>query len=147
MCNDRPNVLNWRVALTAAILLIASGLSYSGDAPPDDWKAPPRFAKIKNPVPADAASIDAGKTIYLANCMACHGVDGTGNALRVALPTIPDMTDATWQKTQTDENFASRIRDGKMPAMPTFKDKLNADQIHALVAYMRAFSTKDTAAK
>jgi mono/diheme cytochrome c family protein len=31
--------------------------------------------------------------------------------------------------------------------MPAFKDKLNADQIRALVAYVRAFSTKDATAK
>ncbi len=81
--------------------------------------------------------------LYSTNCLACHGVDGTGNALRVALPTIPDLTNATWQKTQTDELFAVRIRDGKIPAMPAFKDKLDADQIKALVAYTRGFVTKE----
>ncbi|CAN5565680.1 hypothetical protein BH10PLA1_BH10PLA1_01990 [soil metagenome] len=85
--------------------------------------------------------------VYAANCLACHGVDGTGNALRIALPTIPDMTSGAWQKTQTDENFAARIRDGKPPAMPPFADKLNPDQIHALVLYARAFGAKDPNAK
>ena len=85
--------------------------------------------------------------LYAANCAACHGVDGTGNALRVAFPTIPDFTNTTWQKTQTDENFISRINDGKDPAMPAFKDKLTADQIHGLVVYARAFAPKEAAAK
>jgi len=85
--------------------------------------------------------------LYSTNCLACHGVDGTGNALRVALPTIPDFTNGTWQKTQSDENFITRIDDGKVPAMPAFKDKLNADQIHALSDYVRAFAAGKTEPK
>jgi mono/diheme cytochrome c family protein len=85
--------------------------------------------------------------LYGTHCLACHGVDGTGKALRVALPTIPDLTNATWQKTQTDENFSSRIRDGKEPLMPAFKNKLNSDQIHALVVYSKAFATTEPASK
>ena len=77
----------------------------------------------------------------------CHGVDGTGNALRVALPTIPDLTNATWQKTQSEEDFTGRIHDGKDPAMPAFKDKLNSEQIHALAVYARAFAAKEPASK
>jgi ubiquinol-cytochrome c reductase cytochrome b subunit len=85
--------------------------------------------------------------LYTTNCLACHAVDGTGNALRVALPTIPDLTSATWQKTQSDQDFSIRIRDGKVSAMPPFKDKLNSDQIHALVDYARAFAGKEPASK
>jgi len=85
--------------------------------------------------------------LYATNCLACHGEDGTGNALRIALPTIPDFTNAAWQKTQSNENFVSRIEDGKIPAMPAFKDKLNSDQIHALADYVRAFGTKEPTSK
>jgi quinol-cytochrome oxidoreductase complex cytochrome b subunit len=81
--------------------------------------------------------------LYAANCLACHGVDGTGNALRVALPTIPDLTNAAWQKTQSDESFIGRIQDGKDVAMPAFKDKLRSDQIRALVIYARAFAANE----
>jgi quinol-cytochrome oxidoreductase complex cytochrome b subunit len=81
--------------------------------------------------------------LYTTNCLACHGVDGTGNALRVALPTIPNFTVATWQKTQSDADFGSRISIGKAPAMPAFKDKLDSDQIQALTAYVRAFAVTD----
>jgi mono/diheme cytochrome c family protein len=80
-------------------------------------------------------------------CLACHGVDGTGAAFRAAFPSIPDLTNATWQQTRTDDNFSTRIRDGKPPTMPAFADKLNADQIHALVLYTRAFTTATPASK
>lgn len=80
--------------------------------------------------------------LYATNCLSCHGVDGTGNALRVAFPTIPDLTNSAWQKTQSEELFVSRIHDGKDPTMPAFKDKLSAEQIHALAIYARAFATQ-----
>jgi ubiquinol-cytochrome c reductase cytochrome b subunit len=106
----------------------------------------PEIAMQPKPAPSPMQKIGAAG-LYSTNCLACHGVDGTGNALRVAFPTIPDMTSDTWQKTQTDENFSTRIHEGKENSMPAFKDKLNADQIRALVAYVRAFSTKDATAK
>ncbi len=100
------------------------------------------------PVKAPASSIQKLDTInvYAASCLACHAVDGTGNMLRVALPTIPDFTSAKWQKSQKDDDLFRRIYDGKLdgpkPLMPAFKDKLGVDQIRSLVDYTRAFSTK-----
>ena len=91
---------------------------------------------------APLQKLDAA-SLYSTHCLACHGVDGTGNALRVALPTIPDLVNGKWQKTQSDADFSTRIRDGKMPAMPAFKDKLDADQIAALVLYVRAFAASE----
>jgi ubiquinol-cytochrome c reductase cytochrome b subunit len=83
--------------------------------------------------------------VYTASCLPCHAVDGTGNMLRVALPTIPDFTSAKWQKAQKEDDMFRRIYDGKIdagkPLMPPFKDKLSIDQIRSLVDYTRAFST------
>lgn len=101
----------------------------------------PQIALQPKAAPAPLQKLDVAN-LYATNCLACHGVDGTGNALRVALPTIPDFTSATWQKTRSDEILATSIRDGRQPGMPAFKDKLDADQIHALVAYARAFAAK-----
>lgn len=106
----------------------------------------PEIALQPKVSPAPLQKLDV-QGLYATNCAACHGVDGTGNALRVAFPTIPDFTNVTWQKSQTDENFGSRIDDGKDPAMPAFKGKLNPDQIHGLVVYTRAFAAKVAAAK
>jgi mono/diheme cytochrome c family protein len=84
--------------------------------------------------------------LYAKNCLVCHGVEGTGEQLRIALPTIPDLTNAAWQRTRTDNDFFTRIRDGKEPQMPAFKDKLTAEQIKALVEYARAFVSKGSTA-
>jgi ubiquinol-cytochrome c reductase cytochrome b subunit len=80
--------------------------------------------------------------LYATHCLACHGVDGTGNALRAALPTVPNFTDAVWQKTRSDADFVVRIHDGKDLLMPPFKDKLDTEQIRALAVYARAFAAK-----
>jgi ubiquinol-cytochrome c reductase cytochrome b subunit len=103
----------------------------------------PEIALQPKPSAAPVQKLDAAG-IYAANCLACHAVDGTGNIMRVALTTLPDFTNSTWQKTQTDQNFLDRIQNGKPPAMPPFKDKLNANQIQALLVYVRAFAVNSS---
>ena len=49
-----------------------------------EWKAPARAARKANPVAADAASIKAGKALYAAECLDCHG--GRGD-----MPGFDDM--------------------------------------------------------
>ncbi len=80
--------------------------------------------------------------LYATHCLACHAVDGTGNALRAAFPTLPNLTDPAWQKTKSNDDFILRIHDGKDPLMPAFKDKLSQEQINALATYVRAFAVK-----
>ena len=55
-----------------------------------------------------------GSTI--ANCAACHGVDGTGKLIRAGMPTIPDFTSLAWQMSQTDLEITHRIRGGQRAA-------------------------------
>lgn len=78
--------------------------------------------------------------LYTANCYACHGVDGSGNQLRRAMPTIPDFTSLAWQTAQTDVAIIHQIEAGKVPLMPAFQDKLKHGQILALAVYVRAFA-------
>ena len=85
--------------------------------------------------------------LYTTNCLACHGVDGKGEALRAAFPTLPDLTNSTWRKTQVEKDFIARIHDGKDPVMPAFKDKLDSEQIRALAVYAWEFVVKEPASK
>jgi ubiquinol-cytochrome c reductase cytochrome b subunit len=111
--------------------------------------------RMTNPVEAMAPAgqpaaplqkLNAAK-LYATSCLPCHGADGTGNQLRIAMPTIPNFTDTAWQKTQTDEQFRKQIHDGKENAMPAFKDKLNADQIQVLTQFVRVFGNKTPAVR
>ncbi len=78
--------------------------------------------------------------LYSANCVACHGIDGTGKQIRTGMPTIPDFTSLAWQMSQTDLEITHRILDGNEPLMPAFRDKLSRDQNLALAIYVRAFA-------
>jgi len=78
--------------------------------------------------------------LYRTNCQACHGVDGSGNDLRKALPTIPDFASMNWQTVHTELEITHRIMDGKEPLMPAYRDKLTKEQNLGLAIYVRAFA-------
>jgi mono/diheme cytochrome c family protein len=78
--------------------------------------------------------------LFRDNCAACHGLDGTGNNLRQALPLIPDFTCLTWQLSQTELAIVNQIDYGSQPLMPAFRYKLSAEQILGLAVYVRSFA-------
>ena len=82
-----------------------------------------------------------GAALYAAKCATCHGKDGRG------IPSWrkkgqPDLTDATWQRSQTDAQIAAATKNGKGKYMPAFKSKLSDEEIAAVVARIRAFGKK-----
>ncbi len=106
--------------LTAAAVLLAAGA----------WLAP------SSALAADAAK---GQTVYMANCMACHGVDadGKGPAAAALSPPPVDFTTATWWQGKSDDDIKSVIRSGKpgTPMMPFAK--LSDDDLADLVGFLR----------
>jgi mono/diheme cytochrome c family protein len=86
---------------------------------------------------------EVGKLFRL-NCVACHGEDGTGSAIRKALPNIPDFTSLAWQVAQTEIALVNQIDYGSMPLMPAFRYKLTREQIQGLAVYVRSFAGKQT---
>ena len=76
-------------------------------------------------------------TIYQKDCAKCHGPDGKG--IKTLEP--PDFTDAKWQASKTDKQLIAGINNGE-GVMPSFKDKLTAAQISALVKHVRGFAPK-----
>lgn len=82
---------------------------------------------------------------WKANCAACHGADGAGHTKAGRMAGVKDMTDAAYQKTFTDEQAMAQIKNGFKDAkgkqkMKAFGDKLNDEEIKALVAYVRGLS-------
>ncbi|HVC92646.1 MAG TPA: c-type cytochrome [Pirellulales bacterium] len=80
--------------------------------------------------------------LFRANCIACHGEDGTGNVIRKALPLIPDFTSLAWQTAQTDIALVNQIDYGSMPLMPAFRYKLKPKEILQLAVYVRSFTAR-----
>jgi len=84
--------------------------------------------------------------LYNKECASCHGINGTGSAIRPAMRTIPDFTSLAWQMSQTDLAITHQIQEGAAPLMPPYKDKLTQPQILAMTIYVRAFAIEPSGA-
>jgi mono/diheme cytochrome c family protein len=79
------------------------------------------------------------------HCATCHGADGKGQTKIGKKLQLKDYTDAKVQAGMKDEEMTRAITDGlKVDGKDRkkgFKDKLTADEIKDLVAYVRKFKT------
>lgn len=73
-----------------------------------------------------------GKTLYEANCIACHGPTGAGNPLLGA----PNLTDSVWLYGGSPSAVRDVIANGRQGQMPAQADKLSEVKIRLLAAYV-----------
>jgi cytochrome c oxidase cbb3-type subunit III len=99
--------------------------------------------------PVSAADLAAAKKDYVRFCSKCHGTEGKGDGPQAdALATKPrDFTDCTRMKGLSDETLFTAIKEGGEAAhlskdMPAWKDGMDDDEIHGLVAYVRSLCSK-----
>ena len=102
---------------------------------------------------ADEGRITLGKTVYAANCAACHGANLQGQANwreRLAngrLPAPPhDKTGHTWH--HPDGMLVDMVKNGLVPGktappgyvsdMPAYRDILSDQEIIAVLAYIKS---------
>lgn len=76
-----------------------------------------------------------GAAVYKAKCASCHGPDGKGETAIGKSMKLKSLGSADVQKT-SDADLTKIIADGK-GKMPAYKGKLSADEIKALVTYIR----------
>lgn len=76
-----------------------------------------------------------GAAVYKAKCASCHGPDGKGETSIGKSMKLKDLGSADVQKI-SDADLDKTIADGK-GKMPAYKSKLSADEIKALVSYIR----------
>jgi len=81
-----------------------------------------------------------GAAIYKAKCAMCHGPDGAGQTTMGKNLKLRDLGSADVQK-QTDAELVKWISDGK-GKMPAYKGKLTADEINAVVTFLRTLKKK-----
>ena len=99
--------------------------------------------KLKNPVPSDAETIEAGKKLYQRYCASCHGQQAKGDgSMALAGGTPSDLTDETWDYGSTDGEIFVAIRDGVSSDMLAYKEKLNEKQIWQVVNFIRSLGPK-----
>ena len=90
--------------------------------------------------PAAAPSTDEfahAREMYSKNCEACHGPKAEGGLAKVDNKQIkvPSLK-AEHAMKHTDEQLTKMITNGE-EAMPSFKNKLTADEINLMVRYIR----------
>ena len=139
----------------AAIIfsLVASGLLFpvklfSGDAGSDnEWKAPERAARKKNPISADANSIAVGKVVYTKECFSCHGATGKGDgpAAKDLEKSPGDLSNPKlWD--QSDGALFWKITTGRKP-MASYENLLTEEQRWHVINYTRTLAPRPSEKK
>ncbi|WP_432349777.1 cytochrome-c oxidase, cbb3-type subunit III (plasmid) [Shinella yambaruensis] len=81
---------------------------------------------------ADRAQVEAGKAVFAANCVACHGEDGRGSTEAGA----PDLTDAAWIYGSDAQSVFTSIYSGRQGHMPHWEGRLSPVDIKLLALYV-----------
>ena len=85
--------------------------------------------------PHNSVAAQLGKPKFIV-CAACHGPEGKGNPALGA----PNLSDKVWLHGWGEAAIVSIINSGKASVMPAFGDRLSAEQIHVLAAYVWSLS-------
>ena len=117
----------------------------------DDHSQPPREFVDPARVPSQDVAEQLGTPeeraaaqLWLMRCALCHGQNGRGDG--PSLPPMaraPDMTNADWQSSRTDEQLLEGIEHGRPPMMPSFGEnaptsqRIRREGIVALVQHVR----------
>jgi cytochrome c oxidase cbb3-type subunit 3 len=109
----------------------------------DDVKNVANFVLSLSGSAHNAVAAQLGKPKF-AVCAACHGPEGKGNPALGA----PNLTDKVWLHGWGEQAIVSIVNSGKTNVMPAFGERLSAEQIHVLAAYVWSLSqTASVAAK
>ena len=85
---------------------------------------------------ADEQLASAGQARFQMICMACHGMDGTGNPALGA----PNLTDDTWLYGGDADAIEYAVRNGRNGQMPAFGESLSEERRKLLAAYVQGLS-------
>jgi mono/diheme cytochrome c family protein len=89
-----------------------------------------------------AAEPDAGARLYAEQCSGCHGVRGEGDGPQAPalVPKPRNFRDPAFWRDRTVEQLKVIVRRGKPGTMmPPFEGVLTAEQMDAVVAFVRRF--------
>lgn len=131
------------LALTLAAGVLGLSMACASEAE-ESGAASETTAKAAAPT-VTPAMLETGRSIYKANCVACHGVGGKGDGpgAGVLKPPPADHTDREFMSKLTDEEIAKVIQMGGAikgrPLMPSHP-QIRGDDMTALVAYVRSLS-------
>ena len=118
-------------AVIGGISMVASGVV--GDTTPD--------TSLQNPMPATVRSVTVGADLFVADCAACHGVDGRGGGPMAATTTIrPADLRSGHLASHTDGDVFYWIGAGLPGGMPAWSGTLSETDRWNLVNYLRSLN-------
>ena len=95
---------------------------------------PSAYAGKTNPYLGNQNAIAAGKKIYLASCVGCHGKTG-------ATQPEADFSSAGWWSSKTDAYLLWKVSDGvTAEGMPSWNSTYKEDEIWDVLAYSKTLS-------
>jgi cytochrome c oxidase cbb3-type subunit 2/cytochrome c oxidase cbb3-type subunit I/II len=85
-----------------------------------------------------SAQLTLGEAVYTANCAQCHGDNGDGEGFATSqLPVAP--TDFRGQRPSVSESLRALTIGVEGTSMAPWTDRLNEDELNAVVHYLRLF--------
>ena len=114
------------------ILTFALGANAKLEIPPFGHHGPPKPAITMH---ASQASLHEGRSLYALHCRACHGNNAASDT------GVPDLRYAT---AEVHKQFEAIVIGGAREprGMPSFKDLLSVDQVHAIQTYVLSRSAE-----
>ena len=88
-----------------------------------------------NPLGKDRRVVGEGRRLFnWYNCSGCHG-DHAGGGMG------PSLRDSSWIYGNADAQIYASISDGRTKGMPAWGERVSAEQIWKLVAYIKSLRT------
>ncbi|CCQ12132.1 Cytochrome c oxidase subunit CcoP [Pseudoalteromonas luteoviolacea B = ATCC 29581] len=82
----------------------------------------------------DEKALEIGQRLFAQNCAQCHGSDGRGGL------GFPNLTDNDWLYGGTPDKIKETLLNGRVAAMPGWKDALGEQGIKEMTAYVLSLS-------
>jgi mono/diheme cytochrome c family protein len=115
--------------LAGGVLLLAAALGPSA----------PGEATLVNPIALTVTSVDAGQTLYEANCARCHGVDARGGGVDAATTELPPANLRSGHlNLHSDADIYTWISGGIPGGMPAWSSQLSETDRWNLVNFLRS---------
>jgi mono/diheme cytochrome c family protein len=121
-------------ALSVFAILLISGCSQTGNSNVSNAPA----ATASQAATATPDEFASARAIYAKECSSCHGDEGKGGLVKTTEGTrlkVPSLIEGHALK-HDDDDYVDQIENGG-DGMPKFKDKLTADEINAMVRFVR----------
>lgn len=84
-----------------------------------------------------------GRTLYLKNCRQCHGATGEPSSeTKHKYPKIKALNDSALMARIPDDSILAVIKRGAGKDMKSFGDRLNHEEMEAVLKYVRTLPSK-----